>query len=47
MANILNDLLAAAEENLAHYIELGDENAIRAGRGMVESLKADIAALSN
>ena len=46
MLKILTDYLAAAEANLARYIELGDERAIRAGRGMVEGFRADIASLT-
>lgn len=45
MEKILNELLAAAEANLARYTAMGNENAIRAGQNMVDQLRADLAAL--
>lgn len=41
---VIAQLLRAAEDNLARYEQGDDERAIRAGRGMVEGLRADLAA---
>jgi hypothetical protein len=46
MLKILNELLEAAESNLVRYLASGDERAIRAGQGLVDDLRADIAALN-
>lgn len=45
MREILENYLKAAEENLQRYIEMGDERAIRAGKGMVEDFKRELAKL--
>lgn len=45
MEQILKDYLAAAKSNLERYEALGDENAIRAGKGMVAAFEADLAKL--
>lgn len=39
MIEILENYLAAAKENLARYIEMGDERAIVAGEGMVSDFE--------
>jgi len=39
MLEILENYLAAAKENLARYIEMGDERAIIAGEGMVSDFE--------
>ena len=39
MLEELRKLLAAAESNLVRYQEMGDENAIRAGEGMVSDFR--------
>ena len=47
MREMLENYLKAAEENLERYIAMGDENAIRAGKGMVEDFKREIAKLGD
>ena len=47
MKEILENYLKAAEANLVRYYEMGDENAIRAGEGMVEDFKAELAKLED
>ena len=39
MIEELRKMLAAAESNLVRYREMGDENAIRAGEGMVSDFR--------
>lgn len=39
MIEEIRNLLAAAESNLVRYKEMGDEDAIRAGEGMVSDFR--------
>ena len=45
MKEALISMLNAAKENLKRYEEMGDENAIRAGKLMVSDFEAVIAEL--